>query len=93
VHVSPKSHVPISMPQFQPKANTNAKRSYSEDLVVRSPQKLTDLLTKRELPNDIIVGRLMVVQGNAKDPEAVRKTLVDESGVGAEQIVFRTGES
>jgi hypothetical protein len=35
----------------------------------------------------------MVVQGNAKDPEAVRKTLVDESGVGAEQIVFRTGES
>lgn len=59
--------------------------------VARTPQKLTDLLSKRGIKEDITRSKLVIIQGNAKDQEAVTKTLVDESGKVADKIIFGIG--
>ena len=59
--------------------------------VARTPQKLTDLLSKRGIKEDITQSKLVIIQGNAKDQEAVSKVLVDESGKVADKIIFGIG--
>ena len=58
--------------------------------VARTPQKLTDLLSKRGVPQTA-TSKLVILQGNAKDQEAVTKTLVDDAGKVVDKIVFGIG--
>ena len=48
-------------------------------VVVRTPQKLTDLLEKRGIEKDVTSSKLVILEGNAKDKNAVAKTLVDDA--------------
>ncbi|KAL8950058.1 MAG: hypothetical protein Q9222_003881 [Ikaeria aurantiellina] len=49
------------------------------------------MLEKRGLSRAILDVKLVIVQGNAKDQEAVKKVLVDENGQIVDQIVFGVG--
>lgn len=60
-------------------------------IVVRTPQKLFDLLDSRGIPPATVKDRLTIIGGNAKDGSAVEKTLVDENGRLVDQIVFGIG--
>ncbi|KAM0749336.1 hypothetical protein T439DRAFT_327057 [Meredithblackwellia eburnea MCA 4105] len=59
--------------------------------LVRTPSKLTDLLASEGVSPNTISNYLVIVQGNAKDEEAVKKTLRTETGELCERIVFGIG--
>ena len=80
-HVSPR--IP---PEGAPKTIANVSI-----IVVRTPQKLKDLLEKRNLSAEKCKDNLAIIEGNAKDPESVSKALCDEHGVLVDQVVFGIG--
>lgn len=45
------------------------------------------------LSQTLLDANLVIIQGNAKDPEAVRKVLVDENGQPVHQVIFGIGKS
>ncbi|KAL8713398.1 MAG: hypothetical protein Q9220_002597 [cf. Caloplaca sp. 1 TL-2023] len=49
------------------------------------------MLEKRGLSRKVLDAKLVIVQGNAKDPEAVKSVLVDGDGKVVDQIVFGIG--
>ena len=58
--------------------------------VARNPQKLTDLLSRRGVSQPA-TSKLVILQGNGKDQDAVTKTLIDDSGKVVDKIVFGIG--
>ncbi|KAM0745968.1 hypothetical protein T439DRAFT_330166 [Meredithblackwellia eburnea MCA 4105] len=60
--------------------------------LARTPSKLVDLLTQEGISKDARDKLLVIIEGNAKDPEAVKKTLWDEEkGTYCEKIIFGIG--
>ncbi|KAL9051875.1 MAG: hypothetical protein Q9162_005766 [Coniocarpon cinnabarinum] len=49
--------------------------SYQLRALARTPQKLTDLLLARQIPQQTLDERLTIIQGNVKDEKAVQQTL------------------
>ncbi|KAL8729667.1 MAG: hypothetical protein Q9166_004616 [cf. Caloplaca sp. 2 TL-2023] len=62
--------------------------SYHARALARTPDKLDDMLKKRGLSRTLLDAKLVIVKGNAKDPEDVRKVLIDKNGRIVHQIVF-----
>lgn len=51
------------------------------------------MLKERGLSQALLDAKLMIIQGNAKDPEAVQKVLLDPKGSQiVDQIVFGIGK-
>ncbi|KAI4149300.1 MAG: hypothetical protein L6R39_002538 [Caloplaca ligustica] len=63
---------------------------YKTRALARTPSKLQDMLKERGLSQALLDERLVVVQGNSKDPEAIEKVLVEDGRV-VNQIVFGIG--
>jgi NAD(P)H-binding len=61
--------------------------------VVRSSEKLLALLANRAVSKETIDKNLVIIEGNAKDVDAVQKTLLSEPGRVVDQIVFGIGLS
>lgn len=61
--------------------------------MARTPEKLEDMLKKRGFSPALLDAKLVVVKGNAKDPEASKKAVVDGNGRMVDQIVFGIGEA
>ncbi|KAL8794626.1 MAG: hypothetical protein Q9195_002822 [Heterodermia aff. obscurata] len=63
---------------------------YQARALARTPQRLTSLLEKRGLKPEA-TSKLVILQGNAKDQDAVTKTLVPSPGTVVDKIVFGIG--
>ncbi|KAL8828874.1 MAG: hypothetical protein Q9170_006412 [Blastenia crenularia] len=59
--------------------------------LARTPSKLQDMLKGRGISQELLDTKLVIIQGNAKDPEAAQKVLVDDNGQIVDQIVYGIG--
>ncbi|KAL9582336.1 MAG: hypothetical protein Q9212_003355 [Teloschistes hypoglaucus] len=59
--------------------------------VARTPSKLQEMLKKRQLSQKLLDGKLVIIQGNAKNEEDVRKVLINEKGELVDQIASGLG--
>lgn len=64
---------------------------YDVNALARTPQKLTDLLTQRGIPQATLESRLTIIQGDAKDASAVTKALTASTGRLVDTIVSGVG--
>ncbi|KAL8698801.1 MAG: hypothetical protein Q9201_006370 [Fulgogasparrea decipioides] len=69
------------------------KSGYHARALARTPSKLVDMLKKRMLSQTLLDEKLVIVQGNAKDPEAAGKVLINDNGQVVDSIVFGIGRS
>ncbi|KAI5358359.1 Putative NAD(P)-binding domain, NAD(P)-binding domain superfamily [Septoria linicola] len=61
---------------------------YKSTALVRNSSKLTDLLKSRNVSDETIAKYLTIIQGNATDPVAVRKTLCPNGGSRVVDIII-----
>ncbi|KAL8739122.1 MAG: hypothetical protein Q9181_000151 [Wetmoreana brouardii] len=71
----------------------HARAPDSTSEVARTPSKLVDMLKKRMLSQALLDEKLVIIQGNAKDPDAAGKVLIDDNGQVVDSIVFGIGQS
>ncbi|KAL8695084.1 MAG: hypothetical protein Q9218_000362 [Villophora microphyllina] len=64
---------------------------YHARALARTPSKLQDLLKTRQLSQALLDAKLVIIQGNAKDEQAVRKVLLAENGQLVDRIIFGIG--
>lgn len=64
---------------------------YSCIALARTPAKLTEAMKAKGVPTSALDNNLTIIQGNAKDPVAVKKTLTTASGGMVSHIVSGVG--
>ncbi|KAI4257476.1 MAG: hypothetical protein LQ352_001640 [Teloschistes flavicans] len=67
------------------------KSGYYARALARTPSKLQDMLKQRQLSQALLDAKLVIIQGNAKNEEDVRKVLINEKGELVDQIASGLG--